>query len=751
MSEPQRAPGSRDCPIAAFCRRAEEIVRRSVEECRNDRRTLAYREQFPRVDAERESLRALSLTALQRGAGALPPIEMERRLDAVLLACQALLYEIPLRHRCGDPPGLASLEQIAPAAVAEVLASDDERLRMLERVALEAIEKVEKVSLMLRDASGADSSPAGGHGKLRPGRALPLMDLATLLEAPIGTPEPLQNVYGAVAEAIRVAGGLQLTMARQNSPDVDSFAAAALALTSVWSRARAAVLAEERWLRAHAQEAFGAFIEALEEVERVNHACGHVLSALVGSKGWNELNWPRKAYAGNGSKACDDNCQGRRFDGDVAVYFAGLPSLPEHELLERMRQATVQAGPALPEHPPMTSLPEGGAWDHSTGLGLPTDVARACAAACECAEAAANLHLSARTRWDTVEKEAQWACNQARHLWEKLLAAAVAVEGLAPQLARRQPEPVEVGGLYGDSYHAAAIEWAFRLLNNARIAAGYEPIFPRMGHPKGIPPFLHQWRQYPAVLEEVRLQGWDHIATRWEDVRQDLAECFIPFSGARLVSLIRKEAALFAGGVNGEVPQLPRLSLQAFLASVEAAWQRCLGDVTPAEATVLARTVYLHAQEQVKAKHIEPHDAALLGGLVPGDSGLLGVSAARELVRELRARLIAAGHLTPDAATEAKAKPPRRPLPPARHGPDFRSVHWFGTDYSFTAGQAAIVAIPWGAWENETPDVAHETLLGEAGLETKRLVVVFKDHPAWGTMIVGGQSKGTARLQQPNQ
>jgi hypothetical protein len=158
MSDPQRASGPLDCPIVKFCRRAEEIVRRCVEECRNDRRTLAYWEQFPQVEAEREALRAFSLRALKKGAEAIPPLEMERRLDAVLRACKDLLYEIPLRHRCGDPPGLTSLEKDGAGTVAYVRASDEGRLRMLKQKALEAIENAENVSLMLPDASGADRS-----------------------------------------------------------------------------------------------------------------------------------------------------------------------------------------------------------------------------------------------------------------------------------------------------------------------------------------------------------------------------------------------------------------------------------------------------------------------------------------------------------------------------------------------------------------------------------------------------------------
>jgi hypothetical protein len=95
-----------------------------------------------------------------------------------------------------------------------------------------------------------------------------------------------------------------------------------------------------------------------------------------------------------------------------------------------------------------------------------------------------------------------------------------------------------------------------------------------------------------------------------------------------------------------------------------------------------------------------------------------------------------------------------RPLARARHSKDFRSVHWFGTDYTFTEGQAAVVAILWEAWENGTPDVGHRYLLATAKLSNDRLPDVFKEkgmsHPAWGTMIQSNVgSKGTARLCPP--
>jgi hypothetical protein len=95
------------------------------------------------------------------------------------------------------------------------------------------------------------------------------------------------------------------------------------------------------------------------------------------------------------------------------------------------------------------------------------------------------------------------------------------------------------------------------------------------------------------------------------------------------------------------------------------------------------------------------------------------------------------------------------PLPPARHSLDFRSVHWFGTEYHFNEAQAAVVAVLWEAWENETPDVGHRTLLDKAGVAYDRLPDLFKVKgeyvPAWNTMIKSNVgSKGSARLCAPD-
>jgi hypothetical protein len=101
----------------------------------------------------------------------------------------------------------------------------------------------------------------------------------------------------------------------------------------------------------------------------------------------------------------------------------------------------------------------------------------------------------------------------------------------------------------------------------------------------------------------------------------------------------------------------------------------------------------------------------------------------------------------------AVSQRPAQPRADAFHSPDFRSVNWFGETHYFTPTQAAIVAILWGAWEGGAPDVGQETLLRRASADTHRLRDVFKTargvHPAWGTMIKPGATKGAYRLQEP--
>jgi len=83
------------------------------------------------------------------------------------------------------------------------------------------------------------------------------------------------------------------------------------------------------------------------------------------------------------------------------------------------------------------------------------------------------------------------------------------------------------------------------------------------------------------------------------------------------------------------------------------------------------------------------------------------------------------------------------------HSIDFRSVRWFGTDYSFTPNQAAAVKILWQAWENRTPEVGGDTIATEIESDSRRARDIFKGHPAFGNMICQGKTKGTFRLVEP--
>jgi hypothetical protein len=117
------------------------------------------------------------------------------------------------------------------------------------------------------------------------------------------------------------------------------------------------------------------------------------------------------------------------------------------------------------------------------------------------------------------------------------------------------------------------------------------------------------------------------------------------------------------------------------------------------------------------------------------------VASFQDRVRVARAMQEAAKDLVPAVG--------RPPSPRATHSADFRSIDWFGRHYSFTPGQAACMKIMWNAWEQGAPEMAQQRILGDAGLDSERLVDLFKGRPAWGTMIVPGATKGAFRLQEP--
>ena len=81
-----------------------------------------------------------------------------------------------------------------------------------------------------------------------------------------------------------------------------------------------------------------------------------------------------------------------------------------------------------------------------------------------------------------------------------------------------------------------------------------------------------------------------------------------------------------------------------------------------------------------------------------------------------------------------------------RHSKDFRSVKWCGQSYLFTKSQALCVKVMWEASQQGTPEMEGLTILTDADAAGTRLIDVFRKHPAWGTMIVKGGTKGAYRL-----
>jgi len=81
-----------------------------------------------------------------------------------------------------------------------------------------------------------------------------------------------------------------------------------------------------------------------------------------------------------------------------------------------------------------------------------------------------------------------------------------------------------------------------------------------------------------------------------------------------------------------------------------------------------------------------------------------------------------------------------------RHSPDFHSVNYNSDLYNFTSGQAACVKILYECWQNDTPEVGQAYLLEASGAESKKLSDIFKNHQAWGKLIIRGERKGNFRL-----
>ena len=101
-------------------------------------------------------------------------------------------------------------------------------------------------------------------------------------------------------------------------------------------------------------------------------------------------------------------------------------------------------------------------------------------------------------------------------------------------------------------------------------------------------------------------------------------------------------------------------------------------------------------------------------------------------------------------------------MPPAKgtkkqdyeHNADFTMVTWFGTEYKFSPEiQAKAVAALWQEWEKTRLGLHQKTVGQKAGSAadagTFRMDTLFRNHPAFGTMICA-EGDGIYRLTPPN-
>jgi len=87
-----------------------------------------------------------------------------------------------------------------------------------------------------------------------------------------------------------------------------------------------------------------------------------------------------------------------------------------------------------------------------------------------------------------------------------------------------------------------------------------------------------------------------------------------------------------------------------------------------------------------------------------------------------------------DRTEGGNAGRPTEPAADVFHSADFRSARWYGTDYVFTATQAACVRVLWEAWKSGAPAVGQSFVLEAADSTGSRLRDVFRKgkHPTGG-------------------
>jgi hypothetical protein len=103
--------------------------------------------------------------------------------------------------------------------------------------------------------------------------------------------------------------------------------------------------------------------------------------------------------------------------------------------------------------------------------------------------------------------------------------------------------------------------------------------------------------------------------------------------------------------------------------------------------------------------------------------------------------------LLPPPTTEEQLEAASRGI---RYDGDFSNVKWGETAFVFSKKQRRVVGALVAAWR-EHGEVHQAGLLDAADSDSQRLRDLFRDHPAWGTMIIPGDEVGTYRLACPGE
>jgi len=70
------------------------------------------------------------------------------------------------------------------------------------------------------------------------------------------------------------------------------------------------------------------------------------------------------------------------------------------------------------------------------------------------------------------------------------------------------------------------------------------------------------------------------------------------------------------------------------------------------------------------------------------------------------------------------------------HSSDFQLIIWNGQRYTLSPKQRLVVKRLWEAWERGRPEVEQSALVRAADSEATRLLDLFRNSDAWGTLIV---------------